>query len=122
VRITKRVEGKNTGKHRKEEKEMKSNTQERKEGWLSAILYLIKLFSGYWALMLGVVAVILVLSYAYEKFGIIIILIPIFIALFSYHLWLKRELQSLKDEVLHLRDIGSWSKEERQYFLERLKE
>jgi len=101
---------------------MKSDTQERKEGWLPAILYIIKLFSGYWVLMLGAVGAILVLSYAYDKFGIIIILIPVFIALFCYHLWVKQELDLLKDQVEHLRNIDSWPKKERQYFLERLQE
>jgi hypothetical protein len=63
-----------------------------------------------------------VLSFAYGKFGIIIILIPVFIVLFCYHLWVKQELDLLKNQVEHLRNVDTWPKEERQYFLERLKE
>jgi uncharacterized protein YacL len=107
--------------NRKEEKEMKTETKE-KRGWLPAILYIVKLFLGYWGLMLGILVAVLVLSFAYGRFGIIIILIPAFIAFFCYHIWLKRELQLLKDEVRHLRNVDTWPKEERQYFLDRLKE
>jgi hypothetical protein len=95
---------------------------EEKKGWLPAILYIVKLFMGYWGLILGLCVAAAVLSFAYEKFGIIVILIPVFIALFLYHLWVKKELDSMKDQVEHLRDIDTWPKEERQYFLKRLTE
>jgi hypothetical protein len=100
---------------------MKVETKE-KEGWLPAILYLGKLFLRYWGLILGIGAAIVVLGFGYEKFGIIIILIPAFIALFRYHLWIKEQLDLLKNEVEHLRNPGIWPKEERQYFLDRLRE
>lgn len=80
------------------------------------------LFLGYWGLILGIAVAIVVLGFAYEKLGIIIILIPAFIALLRYHLWVKQELDLLKNEVEHLRNPGTWPKEERKYFLDRLKE
>ncbi len=101
---------------------MKAETKEEKKGWLPAGLYIVKLFLGYWGLMVGIGVAILVLNFAYEKFGIIIILIPLFIALLCYHIWLKQQLQILKDEVRHLRNVDTWPKEERQHFLQRLKE
>ena len=100
---------------------MKTETKEKK-GWLPAILYIGKIVLGYWGLLLGIGVACVVLGFAYEKFGIIIILIPVFIALFRYHLWVKEELDLLKDQVEHLRNVDTWPKEERQYFLERLKE
>ena len=100
---------------------MKTETKEKK-GWLPAILYIVKRFLGYWVLILGLCVAAVVLRFAYEKFGIIIILIPVFIALFCYHLWVKQELDLLKAQVEHMRNVDTWPKEERQYFLERLKE
>ena len=100
---------------------MKTVTKEKK-GWMPAILYIVKLFLSYWGLILGLCVAAVVLSFAYEKLGIIIILIPVFIALFRYHLWVKEELDLLKDQVEHLRNVATWPKEERQFFLERLKE
>jgi hypothetical protein len=101
---------------------MKSNDNGEKEGWMPAILYIFKLFLSYWGLLLGIGVAIVVLGFAYNKFGIIIILMPVFIALFRYHLWVKGELDLLKNQVEYLRNIDSWPREEKQYFLERLKE
>lgn len=93
-----------------------------KKGWLAAVLYIVKLFLGYWGLILGLGLATVVLGFAYEKFGIIAILLPAFIALLRYHLWVKQELDLLKGQVEHLMNIDTWPKEERHYFLERLKE
>ena len=83
---------------------MKTEAKE-KEGKPPAILFIVKRFLGYWGLILA-------LSLA----------AVMFIALFTYRLWVEQESDLRKAQGEHLRNVDAWPKEKRQSFSERPKE
>jgi uncharacterized protein HemX len=94
----------NTTGTEKRKKEMKTET-EVKEGSPPAILFTVKRLLSYWGLILA-------LSLA----------AVVFIALFTYRLWVEQESDLRKAQGEHLRNVDAWPKEKHQSFPERPKE